>query len=533
MPQWKFDLPVWNRTSQGKEKCTLTDVNLFGRFNLLSITKLLLKGWTMTGSHPNGIVLTNGGKTIHFNIGVRTKYGILYVVKLERRNTNAWLAKPEESLIVKLRKEAAIQQGITCASVDKEQDSVDDDLFTCKSKDPPSSVDPPGSAICEEVRVDSEKHEVSNDNDNVAKCQSSTEKVDLSDAKPEKAEYFCQIFSAGPHYSLNSIENHATSHNAVATNEKHWKPVEASLIVAQTKPKAITVSKAHDALGHMGEAEIRAICKHFGQELTKRGMKICINCGKAKAKQLAVTQHNEDHEIAGADGRRFFIDLSSVKFGKEKKKPTARSYWMLVVEEETQMKWSVFLKTKKEMGEAACKLMMELSSQGLNIKFVRLDNAKENEAFAALANGKEWKLGIKFEFTGARTPQRNALAEVGFRTLWARTRAILDGAMVPEEDKYLLYREAIGHATTMDGLCVREINGQRKSRYAHIFGTEPKLKLPLRTWGEAGIIKVTGNVKGKLANRGTEAMFVGYASNHASDTYRMYSTETNAIPPHT
>jgi hypothetical protein len=60
---------------------------------------------------------------------------------------------------------------------------------------------------------------------------------------------------------------------------------------------------------------------------------------------------------------------------------------------------------------------------------IRLDNAGKNSKFAHEANGHDWKLNIEFEFTGAQTPQRNHLAEIGFSTLWAQMIAVLDAAM--------------------------------------------------------------------------------------------------------
>jgi hypothetical protein len=148
---------------------------------------------------------------------------------------------------------------------------------------------------------------------------------------------------------------------------------------------------------------------------------------------------------------------------------------------------------------------------GINVKYVQLDNAKENMKLAHEANGRAWKLNLEFEFTSARTPQRNHLAEIGFSTIWARTRAILDATMVPEEMKYLLYRKEVSHLTLLDQMCVREINSITATRYQHLFCEEWKVVFPLCIWGESGTVKVTGNVKGKLSNRGEQGIFVGYA----------------------
>jgi hypothetical protein len=81
--------------------------------------------------------------------------------------------------------------------------------------------------------------------------------------------------------------------------------------------------------GHMGHVETKTICDYYGQPLTPRGFRQCVHCGKAKAKQLAVAQSNEQHVIAGPEAHRIFIDISSVKHGSDKKiavsKPFCRS----------------------------------------------------------------------------------------------------------------------------------------------------------------------------------------------------------------
>jgi hypothetical protein len=63
------------------------------------------------------------------------------------------------------------------------------------------------------------------------------------------------------------------------------------------------------------------------------------------------------------------------------------------------------------------------------VKYIRLDNLGENMVFAQMANKKEWNLQLTFEFTGACTPQRNYLVEVGFATLWGRLQAMFDATI--------------------------------------------------------------------------------------------------------
>ena len=92
---------------------------------------------------------------------------------------------------------------------------------------------------------------------------------------------------------------------------------EVGAAVAPGQSKPITISKAHAMCGHMGQVEARAVCEHFGQAICKQGFQKCGSCSRAKAKQLPVSQENEVHEVAGPEGHRLFIDISSVKHGPE------------------------------------------------------------------------------------------------------------------------------------------------------------------------------------------------------------------------
>jgi hypothetical protein len=58
------------------------------------------------------------------------------------------------------------------------------------------------------------------------------------------------------------------------------------------------------------------------------------------------------------------------------------------------------------------------------VKFIRCDDAGEN---MTMKNDPEIKsFGIKFEFLGPRTPQRNGMVERKFQTLYGRIWAMLN-----------------------------------------------------------------------------------------------------------
>ena len=69
-----------------------------------------------------------------------------------------------------------------------------------------------------------------------------------------------------------------------------------------------------------------------------------------------------------------------------------------------------------------------------------------------------------------------------------------------------------------------------KTRIEHWCGEIPKFAKALRTWGEAGVVKVvTVRTKKKLGERGATCMMVGYCLQHDTGVYRMWDPNTNRI----
>jgi hypothetical protein len=60
------------------------------------------------------------------------------------------------------------------------------------------------------------------------------------------------------------------------------------------------------------------------------------------------------------------------------------------------------------------------------LKFIRCDDAGENVSMKSDHDIKSF--GVKFEFSGPRTPQRNGKVERKFQTFFGRIRSMLNGA---------------------------------------------------------------------------------------------------------
>ena len=158
-----------------------------------------------------------------------------------------------------------------------------------------------------------------------------------------------------------------------------------------------------------------------------------------------------------------------------------------------------------------------------------MDGAGENRMLQQRADSAAWQLGIKFEYTARDSPQQNSLAEVGFATLTNRTRAVVYRANVPSKWKHKTYKSAALYVTDMDGLMLATINGETKTRYEHFLKEFPKFALMLRTWGEAGVVKLKTSTSPKMNNKGTTCMFVGYAKDRSNDSYLMWNVESNFV----
>jgi Reverse transcriptase (RNA-dependent DNA polymerase)/Zinc knuckle len=296
-------------------------------------------------------------------------------------------------------------------------------------------------------------------------------------------------------------------------------------------PVTMTVQQAHNKLGHISFEKTKKIAKQMGWILTNN-VTICYACAEAKARQKNIKHTNQMSLIDEKEKNagRVHIDISSVQNNESAEvESTYKPYWRIMVDERTQMKFSDFFVTKRGMIEPTCKLIYTLKEAGKNINIIRCDDGGENKALEQRINSSDWKLNVKFEYTGRDTPQRNSLAEVAFHTLASRGRAIMNAANIPKALKFLLWREAFQTVTLLDNLTVITINGKENTRYGHWENENPKYLKYLRTWGEAGVVKLRDRNYTKLDDRGYTCMFVGYSQSHSSDTYRMWDPRSKRV----
>jgi hypothetical protein len=57
----------------------------------------------------------------------------------------------------------------------------------------------------------------------------------------------------------------------------------------------MTLAKAHDQLGHMGEDAVRETAKHLGWDIKPGGLLPCAACAAGKAKQKNFSRASAHH----------------------------------------------------------------------------------------------------------------------------------------------------------------------------------------------------------------------------------------------
>jgi hypothetical protein len=174
-------------------------------------------------------------------------------------------------------------------------------------------------------------------------------------------------------------------------------------------------------------------------------METCSDCVMAKAKQKSVKKISTNKSIVA--GERLGFDISYLRnpsFGSSK-------YWLLIVDEFSGMKWSLFLKRKSDVVNSIVEFVKKLKAGNPEmVKFLRCDNSGENESVQKAFEREGIK--VQMEFTAPNTPQENGKVERAFATLWGRTRAMLNHAYFDEEHRTGLWTECASCATMLSNI---------------------------------------------------------------------------------
>jgi len=127
-------------------------------------------------------------------------------------------------------------------------------------------------------------------------------------------------------------------------------------LVMPARTKKCNVQLAHNMLGHVCKATMQESAKCYGW-LLKNKMMNCDSCAMAKLCQKNVPKATATK--SDTPGERLFIDISHL----QNKSFGGSQYWLLVVGNVTNYCFSIFLKSKDQLGSAMIPLIKELKNK--------------------------------------------------------------------------------------------------------------------------------------------------------------------------
>ncbi|GJX45834.1 putative ribonuclease H-like domain-containing protein [Tanacetum coccineum] len=197
-----------------------------------------------------------------------------------------------------------------------------------------------------------------------------------------------------------------------------------------------------------------------------------------------------------------------------------KSYCLVVTDYFSRFSWVFFLATKDETPEILCKFIIGLENQlNHNVKIIRCDNGTEfrnhamNEFYA--------KKGIKREFSVAKSPQQNGVAERKNRTLIEAARTMLADSLLPIP----FWAEVVNTAYyVLNRVLVTK--PKNKTPYELLIGNSPSISF-MRPFGCPLTILNTLDSLGKFDGKSDEDYFLGYST--SSKAFRVYNKRTKRV----
>ncbi|GJS53680.1 putative ribonuclease H-like domain-containing protein [Tanacetum coccineum] len=178
----------------------------------------------------------------------------------------------------------------------------------------------------------------------------------------------------------------------------------------------------HRRLGHVNFKNINKLVKgHLVRGLPSKVFvndHTCVACKKGK--QHKASYKAKLDRIIRKPLELLHMDLFGHVFIESINK---KRYCLVVTDDFSRLSWVFFLATKDETSEILCNLIIGLEKQlNHNVKIIRCDNRTEFKNY--VINEFCAKKGIKREFSVARTPHQNGVAERKNRTLIEATRTM-------------------------------------------------------------------------------------------------------------
>ena len=287
-------------------------------------------------------------------------------------------------------------------------------------------------------------------------------------------------------------------------NKKHWKKMNRN--------------EAHRKWGHQHYDQMNWMANKCRIHLQGK-VGECAGCSlvKCRAKANAGTTKTKATE----NGMRLFVDTT----GPLPKSRGGMKYWQVAVDDKSDYSWTNFSATKTHMTEFVDKLVTQIKGRGLNVLYLRCDNAGEHQTELRDLCVRE---GITIEYTAPYTPQQNGRAEKKIYVIWQRALTMMVHAKFTASTQNRFWAEAVACATYLENLTIK--SGRIMSATEAWTGNDVhKWMMKLIEFGRIGVVPARKKLKKKMSEKGKTAMMVGYASNHGAGTYRLYNPHTNRI----
>ncbi|GJT09263.1 putative ribonuclease H-like domain-containing protein [Tanacetum coccineum] len=197
-----------------------------------------------------------------------------------------------------------------------------------------------------------------------------------------------------------------------------------------------------------------------------------------------------------------------------------KTYCLVITDDFSRFSWVFFLRTKDETSAILKDFIRQIENQlNQKVKTIRCDNGTEfkNKDVIEFCGSK----GIKREYSNARTPQQNGVAERKNRTLIEAARTMLADSFLPNT----FWAEAVSTACyVLNRVLVTKPHN--KTPYELLTGKIPIISY-IRPFGCHVTILNTIDHLGKFAGKSDEGFLVGYSLQ--SKAFRVYNLETKRV----
>ncbi|GJZ70453.1 putative ribonuclease H-like domain-containing protein [Tanacetum coccineum] len=197
-----------------------------------------------------------------------------------------------------------------------------------------------------------------------------------------------------------------------------------------------------------------------------------------------------------------------------------KKYCLVVTDDYSRFSWVFFLTTKDETSEILKIFIKEVENLvDKKVKIIRSDNGTEfkNKVMDDFCREK----GIKREYSVARTPQQNGVAERKNRTLIEAARTMLADSKLPTT----FWAEAVSTACYVQNR-VLIVKPHNKTPYELFRGFKPAIGFMKPFGCHVTILNTLDNL-GKFDGKSDEGFFVGYSL--SSKAFRVYNIRTRKV----